>query len=231
MSNDPVSLHFQAIRQHLAKLQQGNQTAWVEIEAVLEDLHVIYEEMQTNVEAAIMIEQQLLQQNQHYYDLFQDSSIAYLVTDADGVILESNQAIAQLLNVPPPYLAGKPLILYVAESDRSNFRTKLTQLARSNDQHVWQLNLCARGGEPFAAHLQVAVSRTREGYIKNLKIGVLNLSQAEQVIARSSEATSPVKLSEAPNYSFAAQQISDNIQAKEIAVSSLPNSLDGLRVR
>ncbi|NES97548.1 MAG: hypothetical protein F6K32_20500 [Desertifilum sp. SIO1I2] len=66
---------------------------------MVEDLHVIYEEMQTNLQAAIVLGQQLLQQNQYYSDLFQTSPIAYLVTNADGVILEANQAIALLVEV------------------------------------------------------------------------------------------------------------------------------------
>ena len=174
MSNNPVSLHFQAIRQHLARLQQEDTIAWAEIDGVLEDLHVIYEEMQVNLEAAIALEQQLLQQNQHYYDLFQTSPIAYVVTNADGVILEANQAISQLLNVPQPYLAGKPLFLYVAESDRSNFCTWLGQFAQNSNQQLYYLNLSPREDEPFAAYLQVAVSRTREGTIEHLKIGIMN---------------------------------------------------------
>lgn len=202
MSHDPVSLHFQLIRQHLERLQQEDATAWAEIEAVLEDLHVICEEMQTSLEAVAVIEQQLLQQNQHYRDLFQTSPIAYLLTDADGVILEANQATAQMLNVPYPYLAGKPLIQYVAENNRLNFRNRLDQLAQNSDPQVWQLNLRPQGGKAFAAYLQVAVSRTRGGQIENLKIGIFNFSQAK----------------------------TDSAQANGISVSPLPYALDGLRV-
>lgn len=230
MINDPISLHFQAIRQHLARLQQEDAVAWTEVGMVLEDLHVIYEEMQTNLEEAMVIEQQLLQQNQHYYDLFQASPIPYLVTDADGVILEANQAIAQLLNVPLPYLDRKPLVVYVAAGDRSNFRTRLNQLAQNGARQVWQLNLCPREGKAFAAHLQVAVSRTREGRIKSLKIGIFNLSQAGQGISSSSGVALPVELSKASDRSLVAPQISDSAQAEEISVSPLPYSLDGLRV-
>lgn len=225
MSNDPVSLHFQAIRQHFARLQQEDAVAWTEIEVVLEDLHNIYEEMQTNLETAIVIEQQQLQ---HYYDLFQAAPIAYLVTDANGGILEANQAIAHLLNVPHPYLTGKPLVLYVAADDRSKFRTRLNQLAQNGDQHVWQLNLCPRGGETFAAHLQVAVSRTREGQVERLKVGIFDLSQARGLISSASEVASPGKLSKAPDHTLAPPPVSDSTQA--MPVSPLPYSLDGLRV-
>lgn len=143
--------------------------------------------------------------------------------------MEANQAVAQLLNVPHPYLAGKTLALYVAKGDLSNFLTRLNRLAQNGDQQVWQLNLCPREGEAFAAHLQVAISRTCEGRVESLKIGIVNLSQAEQVVSGSSEVASPVELSEAADRSLVAQQISDSAQAKKNPVSPLPYSLDGLR--
>ena len=230
MSNDPVSSHFQVIRRYLARLQQEDATAWSEIDGVLEDLHVIYEEMQTNLEAAIALEQQLPQQNQYYYGLFHASPIAYVVTDAKGIILEANQAIAQLLNVPQPYLAGKPLFLYVAQSDRSNFRTWLGQFAQNSNQQVYCLNLSPRDGEPFMAYLQVAVSRTREGTIEHLKIGIFNLSPVRQTLSSSSEVASLMQLPEAPDRALVAQQLSDSTSAEEITVPSLPYALDGLRV-
>lgn len=229
MSSDPVGLHFQAIRQHLARWQQEDTLAWAEIDAVLEDLQVIYEELQTNLDAAILVEQQLLQQNQHYYDLFQTSPIAYAVTDVNGVILEANQAIAQLLNVPQAYLVGKPLILYVAESDRLDFRTRLNQLYQSSDTQVWPIGLCPRSGEPFAAQLQVAVSRAREGLFESLKIGIVNLSQAGQAVASSSGVASP-ELHEALDNFPTAQPTPDSLQAPEIPGLPLPYALDGLRV-
>lgn len=228
MSNDPLNLHFQAIRQHIARLQQQDATAWTEIEAVLEDLHVIYENMQTDLETVMLVEQQLLQQNQHYHDLFQTAPIAYLTTDADGLILEANQASAQLLNVPQLFLTGKPLILYVAEGDRSNFRTRLNQLAQNSDQQIWQLHLRPREGEAMKVHLQVAVSRTPEGRIERVKIGIFNLSQPEQVISSAPGVASPGELREALGDALVTQQNSNSTQAKEISVSPLPYSLDGL---
>jgi PAS domain-containing protein len=127
MSNEQVRLYFQIIRQQTAALQRENVEAWQELNAALEALQGIYEQMRTDLEAAEAAEEGLLEENQyiaagcqHYYELFQFSPVAYLVTDAEGGILEANQAIAQLLNVSQPDLIGTPLILYVVESDRGN---------------------------------------------------------------------------------------------------------------
>ena len=103
MNDEQIRLHFQVLRHQIAALQRKDAGAWQEIDAVLEDLHTIYEEMQASLEAAEVVNEWLLEQNQrivadysYYHDLFQSSPIAYLVTDASGVILEANSAIARL---------------------------------------------------------------------------------------------------------------------------------------
>ncbi|MGL5192152.1 MAG: response regulator [Chroococcales cyanobacterium] len=223
MSNDRANFHFQAIRHQIARLQQEDVKAWTEIEVVLEDLQVMYEAMQANLDVATMIEQQLLQQNQHYYDLFEAAPIAYLVTDAHGVILEANSAIAQLLNLPANYLVAKPLSLYIAEGDRLNFRTKLHQLSDCYENPVWQLHLSPRKNAAFAAQLQVSVSHTREGLIESLKIGVVNLSPTHPTV--STAAALPMS-----DDSVAEATLINPIAEGNLSMPSLPAALDGLRV-
>lgn len=221
MNGDPVEFHFQIIQRQMAALQQEDAVAWQEMSAVLEDLHVMYEEMQTNLEIAEVVQEQLLQQNQelaqcyyHYYELFQSLSIAYLVTDTDGVILEANEAIAQLLNVPQHYLPGKPLILYVAEDDRPAFRTTLNRLSRWPVIQVWQIKLCPREGHPFATQWHVAISRNPSGLIERLGIGVYNVSQSQQEIV----------------YPTGPQPLRESRVKGEMPMRQLPQSLDGLHV-
>lgn len=223
MSNDRANFHFQAIRQQIAKLQQENVQEGIKIEGVIEDLQVMYEAMQANLEVAILIEQQLLQQNRHYYDLFQAAPIAYLVTDAHGVILEANSAIAQLLNLPANYLVGKPLSLYILESDRLDFRAKLHQLSDCYENQVWQINLSPQKDAPFAAQLHIVVSHTPEGLIESLKMGVFKLSP-----------TNP-SLSAAPALSMSddslvEQTLINPIAEGKLSISPLPAALEGLRV-
>lgn len=221
MSDYQISLHFQVIRQRIGAMQRGEGGSWEEIDAVLEDLQVIYEQMQTSLEIAGVIQEDLLEQNQqlgqqyyHYYELFQSLSVAYLVIDTDGVILEANEAIAQLLKVPQCYLAGKPLVLYVAEGERSAFRLNLNRLAQRPDVQVWQMALRPREGIPFVTQWHVAVSRNTSGQIERLGIGVYNLSQSQQDIAH-----------------LIGQQPLRKVRVEgEITISKLPPSLDGLRV-
>ncbi len=218
MSDDPVRLYLQAIRRQMVALQNQDASVWQEIDETLENLHLIYEEMQTNLDAADIISEELFEQNQQltaeyyrYYNLFHGLPIAYLVTDPNGLILEANQALAYLLNVPQQHLSGKPLAVYVAESDRLQFRTRLNQLSQNQGTQVWQINLCPRNAQPFATQLHVAIARSSSGIIKNLRIGVYELSQTQDTVT----------------------QLSPESSSEPILTTGsmpLPQSLDGLRV-
>ncbi|KJH73336.1 response regulator [Aliterella atlantica] len=220
MSDDSVRLHFQVIRQRITALQREDAEAWREIDATLEDLQVICEQMQTNLEATEVIQDNLL----YYRDLFASCPIAYLVTNTDGVILEANRAIARLLNIPECYLVGNPLAMYVAEGDRSTFVTQLNQLDQSRGSQVWQMNLCPRDGQAFASQWHIAIARNLDGLIESLRIGVYKLSPSQQVV-------SPIQPSESRFAPLAGQQSLETIPKEgRIPLSPLPHSLDCLRV-
>ncbi|MBD2463606.1 response regulator [Oscillatoria sp. FACHB-1407] len=228
MSDGQIEYHFQRIKQQIMALQEDSPPDWEAIDAALEDLQVTYEQMQANSEAAEVLQEELLQQKQYYQDLFQFFPIASLVTDANGVILEANQAIAQLLNVSSSYLIGKSLAGFVRESDdpfrerRGNwatFQAHLNQLSHRAGTQIWRMSLCPRDCEPIVAEVHVAIARNRDGQTEHLRMGVYNLSQS-QGTASVTERTSVDPL----------QRSLLDVVPTDLPRSPLPESLDGLQV-
>lgn len=224
MSDEQVQLYFRVLQQQMTASRLGDAAAWQEIEAVLEDLQLIYEQMQTTLEVAELSQAEIVEQTEqlaqrcdHYYDLFQSAPIAYLVTDAYGGILEANAAIAQLLHTPQSYLIGKPLVLYVAESDRQAFRNRWSQLLHASDPsrktQIWQLNLASRPDlQPLPSEWHLAIVRDPRGVLESLRIGIYDLSRTESAIAHPAQLQSRQEIPALP------------------PVLRLPQSLDGLRV-
>lgn len=215
-----------ALHRYRMQLPQTNSEQIAEIlEAIatsLESLELSYEEMQTSLEASTVIEEQLLQQSeqvvaegQRYYDLFQSAPDAYLLTDANGLILEANDSARQLLNIPQNSLLRKPLAVFVTQEERQAFRSYLNQLAQIEGVQDWELSLCPREGKPFAAQLKVAIAHDLSGEITALRIGVRDISQYKQVDGL------PLQLLE---------QQQDELAQDTTPVPSLPGSLDGLQV-
>lgn len=133
--------------------------AFKELGIVSEELQVAVEELcQQNEElAAVQIELQT--ERQRYQDLFHLAPEAYLVTDVAGKIREANRAAAELLNISPQHLIGKPLVVFVASDERWQFRNELNRKSGGDRIQDWKVHLQPRGGEPFEAIVTVSVVR------------------------------------------------------------------------
>lgn len=124
--------------------------------------------------------------------------------------------------MPQPYLAGKPLVVYVAEGDRPAFCTNLNRLSHNSGIQVWQMNLCPRDAKPFTAQWHVAIARDTDGLIESLRIGVYNLSVSQPAV--------PSQLRSRSAHLALAQTLEEMGAHRRMPMSQLPQSLDGLRV-
>ena len=145
-------------------------TAFQELSNALEEMQVVNEELNSSKEALSCQNQKLSAayealraERQRYHDLFEFVSDGYLVTDINGTIQEANHAAASLLNVSPPILVGKPIIIYFAEKARENFHAQLTELQQRERIQAWEVRLHPRDGIPFDASLTVAAVRDHQG--------------------------------------------------------------------
>ena len=116
--------------------------------------------------------------------------------------------------MPQQYLAGKPLVVYVAEGERSTFCTLVNQLGQTSDRKHWQMSLAPRGREPFKAQLHVESARNHSGSIEALWIGVYNMIREQHPAVQLAQ---PLKSKES--------QIEETMP-----MPALPQSLDGLQV-
>ena len=91
-----------------------------------------------------------------YRDLFDLAPDAYLVTDAQTIIVESNQAAVALLKVNQGFLKGKPLTDFVAEADRPAFQAILIQVRGSGEKRLGEFRLQPGEGAPFAVSVNVS---------------------------------------------------------------------------
>src|SRR3954447_11954291 len=88
----------------------------------LEDLKSMWLSLKAHVD-------QLASERQHYLDFFEQSQEAYVVTDAQGTIVDANGAAVDVLQRRRRYLAGKPIAAMVALERRPAFRARLRRVA------------------------------------------------------------------------------------------------------
>lgn len=130
-----------------------------ELQTSLEELCVAEEELRAQNEELMIARAQVEAERQRYHDLFEFAPDGYLVTNVVGIISEANRAAAELLKVSQQFLVGKPLINYIPQPERQNFRSKLDRLHQINHLHEWEVRVCPRESAAFDAALSVSTVR------------------------------------------------------------------------
>jgi PAS domain S-box-containing protein/putative nucleotidyltransferase with HDIG domain len=128
-----------------------------DISASLEDLQAVVQEadLQGGSERGVA-EPEPGAADRLYRDLFDLAPDAYLVTDAQTIVAECNQAAAAMLNVPHGSLTGMSLAHFVAELDRAAFQSSLIQLREGGAKRNWEFCLQTDGGSPFSVSANVS---------------------------------------------------------------------------
>ena len=87
----------------------------------IEHLKAMWLDLQAHVD-------ELAGEHQQYVEFFEQSPEAYLVTAADGSIVEANGAAVDILQRRKRYLRGKPFAALIALDHRPRFRERLRAL-------------------------------------------------------------------------------------------------------
>jgi len=128
-----------------------------DISASLGDLQAVVREAECHGEKdPAAAESGMVAPDRGYRDFFDLAPDAYLVTDAQTIIVESNQAAVALLKVNQGFLKGKPLTDFVAEADRPAFQAILIQVRGSGEKRLGEFRLQPGEGVPFAVSVKVS---------------------------------------------------------------------------
>jgi PAS domain S-box-containing protein/putative nucleotidyltransferase with HDIG domain len=128
-----------------------------DISASLGDLQAAVREAELQGEEdRAAAESGLVAADKGYRDLFDLAPDAYLVTDAQTIIVESNQAAVAMLKMDQGFLKGKPLTDFVAEADRPAFQAILIQVRGGGEKRLGEFRLQAGEGAPFAVSVNVS---------------------------------------------------------------------------
>ena len=153
VSPEWLSTTVTAVRELMVKRLEANlldTESKREIEMALEELDVMWEELQG--QAALLV-----RENQRYSEFFEYAPDAYLITDAGGSVREANEAALELLKAPRDEVLGHPLSRYVAEDDRVAFlaRTVGLMLGATARPMSWRARLKPQAGEALGAEFAV----------------------------------------------------------------------------
>lgn len=158
----------------IAELRRINE----ELRRALEELQAIEEELRQQNEQLASAQQTLKGERQRYQDLFEFAPDAYLVTDTRGVIQEANRASLQLFQVELQWLIGKPLIPFISEADRRDFRCRLANLSFVQN---WEVNIKARGGNLIPVLIAVTQMKNLQNEVVGWRWSLRDIRSRKQM--------------------------------------------------
>jgi PAS domain-containing protein len=129
-----------------------------------EELAAIDEDLRGQVasleQAAVLLERERAK----YLDLFVNAPDAYVITDLAGTTQEANLRAAGLFNVPPQFLAGRPLVSFVSRQDTRLFRALLKEAEQvAGGVRAAMIRMRPRGQTPFVVAARVSLVRSLSG--------------------------------------------------------------------
>ncbi len=140
------------------------------LKSVLQDISASLEDLQAVVKEADLqgekergpVEPTADEVDRGYQDLFDFAPDAYLVTDAQTIIVASNQAAAATLKVDQGSLQGMPLSHFVMEADRSAFHASLIKLREGGEKRNWEFRLQRGKDEPLPVSVNVSAQTDQQ---------------------------------------------------------------------
>lgn len=155
---------FRASLQHIAMAENGPLAAILEeLDTAIEELRVSEEELGQQNDSLVAAREETENWRCRYEDLFQFAPDGYLTTDMNGAIQEANQAAAGMLNVQPRFLVGKPLVSFIPDEERRQFRAELLRMQYADRRQEWELRLRPRRQLPVEVGVTLAVVKDRQG--------------------------------------------------------------------
>ena len=120
-------------------------------------------------------------ERQRYQELFEFAPDAYLVTSMAGNIQEANGRAAALLGVPPRFLTGKPLLVFIVSEERAAFHTQLETLREVDHVLEWEVRLTPRKRPPIAAAVTVASVKDTGGQPVALRWLIRDITERKRI--------------------------------------------------
>jgi PAS domain S-box-containing protein len=192
MNIDEFSHEIKAWRSQLMQLLQSTDKSessfkqallketFQELHTALEELMVAEEELRQQNEELLIAQIAVKSEHQRYQDLFEFAPDGYLLTDPRGMIREVNRAAATLLNVSQKFLISKPLVNFILLEERSNFRSKLSQLQKKERLPAWEVRIQPRHADPVDIEVTIAAIRDRAGQLVALRWLLRDITERKQ---------------------------------------------------
>jgi two-component system sensor histidine kinase/response regulator len=137
----------------LPRLPEVGSLSAPEARKLVHDLRVYQVELEMQNDELRRTQTALEQSRDRFSELYDFAPVGYLSLDRSGMIVEANITFAEMMQVDRAALIRKPLVEFVAEESRPEFRSRINAFLRKPDSRPWELALQPRAGSEIFARL------------------------------------------------------------------------------
>ena len=147
---------------------------FAELDTALEELKVAEEALHEQTQKLGEALERAEEERRRYLDLFELAPDGYGVTDMQGVLIEANLALCELLGAACTGIIGKPLSVYLIPDRRGEFSAFMERVVQDfihvshAVRRVWQTEFMLDRDPPLAVSARCSVSRNSQGRIRAL---------------------------------------------------------------
>ncbi len=124
-----------------------------EVRRLVEDLWSHQTELETQNQELRRAHEDLAQSRNRYWELYDLAPVGYATVSPEGLFLEANLTLADMLGVARQDLVGKPITAFIVPSSQDDFYKHRRRILKWKKQDAVQLRLLRTGAEPFWAEL------------------------------------------------------------------------------
>lgn len=118
--------------------------------------------------------------HQVYVELYEDSPVAHLVLDKDGIILRASRAAGDLLDTPVRRLIRKPFHLFVQRDTLNEYRAHCREAILTRQKVACDALLRIRDRNPVMARLEIVGMRYPEAEGLACHMAIVEIRELEE---------------------------------------------------
>jgi len=143
--------------------QEALEEAIQALQITLEEVKVTNEILNLQNEELALMHRNVDAERKRYQAYYESLPVASLITGPAGEILEVTRTACQVFRLAPEQLKRHPLIEYVSEEARAEFRSLLERLLEEKRPENVRITFRPRVRKPFSASVRVSAVETASG--------------------------------------------------------------------
>lgn len=124
------------------------------VHELIHNLHVHQVELEMQNNELRQTQEELSLSRDMYFQLFHQAPVGYVTVDENGMIIQSNQTIANMLGMNISRLDKRPFIQFVHKEDRDLFTSYFQMILKQMNRKNFEIRMCGASDEIF--HLAVS---------------------------------------------------------------------------